>query len=127
MLKNILIIDDDEDILTVIENVLTYNKFKVSAIQRTDDILKEIEKYKPDLILTDFLLSGMDGGKICQIIKKNPQTCHIPVILISGYKDLALSYGNFGFDAFLNKPFDIKLLLNTIKDCLDKADMLLDK
>ncbi|MDB4926362.1 response regulator [Mucilaginibacter sp.] len=117
--KKILIIEDDNDILDVLKTVLSYNHFTVKGLARTDDILKSIEKYKPDLILTDYLLSGMNGGKICQVIKSNKETCHLPVILISAYQELAISLGNFGFDAFIRKPFDINHLITTINKFLN--------
>ncbi|HWZ15841.1 MAG TPA: response regulator [Mucilaginibacter sp.] len=118
--KNILIIEDDGDILQVLETVLTYNDFSVQGINRTDDIFETIEKYKPDLVLTDYLLSGLNGGKICQLIKSNKDTCHLPVMLISAYPALATSFGNFGFDAFINKPFNINDLVDKIKELLNK-------
>jgi DNA-binding response OmpR family regulator len=120
MSKQILIIEDDEEILKVLETVLEYNEFGVAAINDTDNIFEAIEKYQPDLILTDFLLSGQNGGEICQKVKSNKDTCHIPVILISGYPELAVSFGKFGFDAFINKPFNIG-------DLVDKIDELLEK
>ncbi|GAC1303406.1 MAG: hypothetical protein NVSMB24_09350 [Mucilaginibacter sp.] len=118
--KNILIIEDDGDILQVLETVLTYNDFSVQGINRTDDIFETIKKYKPDLVLTDYLLSGLNGGKICQLIKSNKDTCHLPVMLISAYPALATSFGNFGFDAFINKPFNINDLVDKIKELLNK-------
>ena len=119
MAKQILIIEDDEDILQVLETVLAYNDFTVKGLNRTDDILQSIEQYKPDLVLTDYLLSGTNGGKICQQIKSNKETCHIPVILISAYPELAVSLGNFGFDAFITKPFDINMLVKKIDELLN--------
>jgi two-component system phosphate regulon response regulator PhoB len=119
MAKKILIIEDDEDILQVLETVLVQNDFTVRGIDRTDDILKLVGEYEPNLVLTDYLLWGTNGGKICQLIKKNPDTCHIPVILISAYPDLAISLGNFGFDAFIPKPFDINVLVKKINDFIN--------
>jgi two-component system, OmpR family, phosphate regulon response regulator PhoB len=118
--KQILIIEDDSDILQVLETVLTYNEFAVTSIEGTDDIFESIETYKPDLILTDYLLTGLNGGKICQLIKGNKDTCHLPVILISAYPELATSFGNFGFDAFINKPFNIGELVDKIEELLEK-------
>ena len=71
MSKKILIIEDDEDILQVLETVLVHNDYTVNGLERTDDILKSIEQYNPDLVLTDYLLSGTNGGKICQQIKSH--------------------------------------------------------
>ena len=118
--KQILIIEDDSDILQVLETVLTYNEFTVTSIEGTDDIFESIETYKPDLVLTDYLLTGLNGGKICQLIKSNKDTCHLPVILISAYPELATSFGNFGFDAFINKPFNIGELVDKIEELLEK-------
>jgi two-component system phosphate regulon response regulator PhoB len=120
MSKQILIIEDDEEILKVLETVLTYNDFSVTGIDDTDDIIEAIDQYNPDLILTDFLLSSLNGGEICQRVKSNKDTCHIPVILISAYPELAISFGKFGFDAFINKPFNIGDLVDTIDKLLSK-------
>jgi DNA-binding response OmpR family regulator len=65
MLKSILVIEDDTDILSTIENVLIYNNFAVTGLTHTDDIIESIKTYKPDLVLTDYMLPGMNGGKIC--------------------------------------------------------------
>jgi DNA-binding response OmpR family regulator len=120
MTRRILVIEDDEDILQVLETVLTHNKFSVKGIERTNDIFESIKTYQPDLILTDYLLSGLNGGKICQLIKSNKETCHLPVVLISAYPTLAGSFGNFGFDAFINKPFNIGDLVKQIERLLSK-------
>ena len=122
MSKQILIIEDDEDILQVLETVLAYNEFGVTGIDGTEDIYEAIEKYKPDLVLTDYLLSGLNGGKICQLIKSNKETCHLPVVLISAYPELAISFGKFGFDAFINKPFNIQELVDKIDELLEKPN-----
>jgi len=120
MSKQILIIEDDDDIMQVLETVLTYNDFEVTGIEGTEDIIGSIKKYNPDLILTDYLLSGQNGGKICQLIKSNKETCHLPVVLISAYPELATSFGNFGFDAFINKPFNIGELVEKLGELLEK-------
>jgi two-component system phosphate regulon response regulator PhoB len=122
MSKQILIIEDDEDILQVLETVLAYNEFGVIGIDGTEDIFESIEKYKPDLVLTDYLLSGLNGGRICQLIKGNKDTCHLPVVLISAYPELAISFGKFGFDAFINKPFNIGELVDKIDELLEKPN-----
>jgi two-component system phosphate regulon response regulator PhoB len=119
MAKQILIIEDDEDILQVLETVLVHNEFAVKGLNRTDNIFHSIDQYKPDLVLTDYLLSGTNGGKICQLIKANKDTCHIPVILISAYPELAISLGTFGFDAFITKPFDINVLVKKINSLVN--------
>ena len=115
MPKTILVIEDDIDISNVIETVLNFNEFDVISIDRADNIFDLINQHNPDLVLTDYMLPGMNGGKICQSIKENKNTNHIPVILMSAYHKLAMSILNFKYDAYLPKPFDINRLVKTIK------------
>ena len=116
--KKILIIEDDQATLEVLKTILEEHHFEVVGLERSDDILHLVEQHNPDLILTDFLLWGMNGGKICSVIKSHKNTAHIPVVLLTGYENFATIFGNFGFDAFLSKPFEIKKLLKTISNCL---------
>jgi putative two-component system response regulator len=120
--RKILVIEDDKDIAEVLETVLAFNSFDVVGLDRTDDVIEAINTHQPDLVLTDYLLSGMNGGKICKAIKSNPKTCHIPVVLISAYHDLAIAMGSFGFDAFIPKPFEIGKLINTINNLLGQQN-----
>jgi two-component system phosphate regulon response regulator PhoB len=118
VVKKILIIEDDQETLEVLKMILKVHHFEVVGLERSDDILQLVEQHHPDLILTDFLLFGMNGGKICNVIKSHKNTLHIPVVLLTGYENFATLFANFGFDAFLSKPFEIKKLLNTISSCL---------
>jgi two-component system, OmpR family, phosphate regulon response regulator PhoB len=120
--RKILVIEDDKDIAEVLETVLAFNSFDVVGMERTDDIIEAVSTHKPDLVLTDYLLYGMNGGKICKAIKSNPKTCHIPVVLISAYHELAIAMGSFGFDAFIPKPFQIGKLVNTINNLLGQQN-----
>jgi two-component system phosphate regulon response regulator PhoB len=119
MAKSVLVIEDDADILSTVENVLTFNNFEVTGLTHTNDILESIRQHQPDLVLTDYMLPGMNGGKICQTIKATPETKHIPVILISAYHRQAIKLANFNYDAYIPKPFDIDKLVNTINKLLN--------
>ncbi|MEO3406237.1 response regulator [Mucilaginibacter sp. CAU 1740] len=119
MPKNILIIEDDAEILSVLETVLTFNNFEVTGLSQTDDIIAAVKNHKPDLVLTDYMLPGLNGGRICQLIKTNEETKHIPVILISAYHEQAIALVNFGYDAFVPKPFDVNKLVKTINRFLN--------
>ncbi len=119
MAKSVLVIEDDADILSAIDNVLTYNNFDVTGLTHTDDIIESIRTHKPDLVLTDYMMPGMNGGKICQTIKSTPETNHIPVILISAYHRQAIKLANFNYDAYIPKPFDIDKLVQTINRLLN--------
>ena len=115
--KSILVVDDDEEVLAVLEEVLIYSDFKVKAMRQANDILNIIDDYKPDLVLMDYILTGVNGGEICHYIKTNPQTSGIPVIIISAYPRVLESLGTYGCNAFIAKSFNISDLISGINDC----------
>jgi two-component system phosphate regulon response regulator PhoB len=114
MRRKILIIEDDNDILDITTTVLNLANFDVAGSNGTDDIIALVTLHQPDLILTDYMLPGLTGGQICRLIKDNKQTEHIPVILMSAYQRQAIDIGNFNYDAYIKKPFNIEHLVNTI-------------
>jgi len=117
MKKNVLIIDDDEDSLTLLEDVLSYSNFNAKGIRQTNDIFDSINNFGADLILMDYILSGINGGELCHQVKTNSKTAHIPVVLISAYPRVLESLGKYGCDAFIAKPFDINYLTSCLNDC----------
>lgn len=121
MNKRILIIDDDKAVLDILEEVLDYSGFMVNACSDTKDIFEDIEKYHPDLVLIDYLLSGINGGELCHQIKTNTKTQNLPVVIISAYPRVLLSLGNYGCDTFIAKPFDVADLVDNINYCLQAS------
>jgi CheY-like chemotaxis protein len=117
-LKKVMIIDNDLDVLDVMQEVLIYEGFSVTAYQRTDNILSVVEQEKPDVILIDYILEGINGGEICHQMKVNPATSELPVIIISAYPKVILSLGTYGCDKFIAKPFDLEELVSSIKHLL---------
>jgi DNA-binding response OmpR family regulator len=115
--KSILIVDDDQDVLEMLEEVLLYEDFNVRGLQQTHDIFSVITEYKPDLVLMDYILTGINGGELCHQIKISPQTSDLPVILISAYPKVLESLGWYGCDAFIAKPFNISDLISRINNC----------
>ena len=114
MRKKILIIEDDNNILDITTTVLNMANFEVAGTNGTDDIIGLVKVHQPDLILTDYMLPGLSGGQICKLIKNNKDTANIPVILMSAYHKQAIAIGNFNYDAYIKKPFDIGYLVNVI-------------
>lgn len=120
MKKKILIIEDDNDILEITTTILDMANFEVSGTGGTDDIITLVNVHQPDLILTDYMLPGLSGGQICSMIKNNSTTTNIPVILMSAYQKQAIDIGNFKYDAFIKKPFNVDYLLNIINKLIWK-------
>ena len=120
MQKRIIVIDNDQDILEVIETALTMENYSVETTPIVDDIFEMINDKKPDLILIDYLLFGINGGELCHMIKSEPTTSHLPVIIFSGYPKVIQSLGTYECNAFISKPFDLENFMEIIRECLSK-------
>ncbi|RFZ90236.1 response regulator [Mucilaginibacter conchicola] len=115
MKKKILVIEDDADVLEITSAVLKAAEFEVVRSEGTNNVIDLVERHHPDLVLTDYMLPGLSGGQICTLIKQNKGTSKLPVILMSAYKKEAIALGNFSFDAYVKKPFDINYLVSVIR------------
>lgn len=111
MQKRILIVDDDESILDALSLILSDADFIVKAISRGSKTLMEVNRFKPNLILLDVLISGWDGRKICKTLKASDQTKDIPIIMISAHPSAHRSVIECGANDFIAKPFDTHELL----------------
>ncbi len=114
-MANILIIDDDEGIIEALSQILEDEGFTVRSYTTGAGILPRIRAFNPDLILLDILISGSDGLDICRMLKKNPATRRIPVVLISAHPAGESMADQAGADGFLAKPFGIDRLLHAVE------------
>lgn len=114
-MPRILLIDDDRDLLTILKSSLTRKGFDVHAHDSWDEDTELIHRIKPNLIILDVFLSGIDGLDICKKIKKSPFTRNIPVLIISGFPWISQSaIYEFGANDFIAKPFELNELLYKI-------------
>lgn len=113
MKKRILIADDNQAILEVMELVLTEGGYEVTTTTDGKKVHKLAET-QPDLILLDIWMSGSDGRDICMKLKHDQKTQNIPIILVSAIKDTEEKAELAGADDFLEKPFEIKDLLEKV-------------
>lgn len=114
MLKRILVLDDNQDILEMVNEVLSYEQFDVHATSNSNGIIAVAEKYNPDLIILDYRLSNANGGEICMELKAHPQLKGTPVIIFSAYISINVDYDKYGCDAVISKPFDLSQLIETV-------------
>ena len=113
-MPKILVVDDDSDILSVMETLLTMKGFEVKGIANGGYIFPVIGTFKPDIILLDVLISGQDGRTICKKLKSNNETRLIPVIMFSAHPGAAAAIAEYGADDFIAKPFDVANLLQKV-------------
>ncbi|HWD89167.1 MAG TPA: response regulator [Mucilaginibacter sp.] len=118
-MKKVLLLDNDEDVLDVMQEALSYEGFEVKCIGQTNDIFPEIERYRPDVVILDYILDGVNGGEICHQIKENKKTSDMPVILVSAYPKVLWSLGDYGCDDFIPKPFDLDDFTGRILKLID--------
>ncbi len=114
MTKKILVIDDDEGIVDALQVFLETSGFDVQTTRKAEEIYDRIKEYKPDVVLLDVLMSGLDGRQICKTLKATPGTKKIPVVIISAHPSAHKSIAESGAEAFLAKPFETAELLQII-------------
>ena len=113
----ILVVDDTPSNLNVLFSYLRSSGFKVLVAQTGDNALKSAEYTKPDLILLDILMSGIDGFETCRLLKINPQTTDIPVIFMTALSDSINKVRGFELGAvdYVTKPIQKEELIARIQ------------
>lgn len=114
--KKILVVDDDLDILEAIQFTLEDAGYEVTTTEKGEyaENLHDTNGGLPDVILLDVLLSGKDGRLICQKLKSQEETRHIPIIMMSAHPNAKQSVSAVGADDFVAKPFNVDELLAKI-------------
>ena len=125
MSKDILIVDDEEDIRDLISGILEDEGFETRLAWNYSSMMKEISKRVPSLILLDVWLenSELDGVEILKLLKKSYP--NIPVIMISGHGSIQMAINSLKVGAFnfIEKPFDTNLLLVNINRAIDAISL----
>ena len=123
MSKRILVVEDQEDNRRILRYLLRSADYQVLEEITGEDGVAAAERERPDLILMDIQLPGLDGCEATRRIKGNPALRHIPIIVVTSY---ALSGDDVrafeaGCDAYVTKPFDLHQLLAKIQEYLREA------
>jgi DNA-binding response OmpR family regulator len=118
MSKRILIVEDDYDILCVLTDLLNDEGYEVAGLTYTASITESVLESRPDLVILDFLLAGVNGGEHCLELRAHPEFTNLPVILMSGFPRFPESFGDFGSDGFIEKPFNMNAMLHLVETCL---------
>ena len=124
MTSTALIVDDDKNILDILGRYLGGHGFSILTAYNGAEGLAVLEDARPDIIITDAEMPGMDGFTFSRKIKENLATSSIPVIIMSGKKtaepDLVSGYET-GADDYIIKPFSYPVLLAKVKAILRRA------
>jgi CheY-like chemotaxis protein len=121
--KKILLADDSITIQKVIELTFSDEDFDVVTVGNGRLALERLPEVRPDIVLCDIIMPEKDGYEVCEQIKSNPSTGHIPVLLLTGAFEPfdQERAAKAGYDGSLAKPFEPETLIAKVKDLLAKA------
>jgi excisionase family DNA binding protein len=122
--KRILIVDDDIEFLEELREALEGGGYELDCALNGFEAGRKIYTKKPDLILLDFKIPGLDGFQVCEVMHKDVDTAHIPVIAITSLKseeDVA-RIKKCGVKKYLQKPLDIDQLKKSITKILKESE-----
>jgi CheY-like chemotaxis protein len=123
MTKTILLADDSLTIQKVVELTFADTQYNVVSLSSGEELLEKLDEIGPELVICDIVMPGLEGYDVCQRIKSDPATLHIPVILLSGTfepfdRDRALAAG---CSEIITKPFEAKRLVDAVDTLLSPA------
>lgn len=117
---SILIVEDDEDILELVRYNLAKEGYEVTGVRSGEDAIESVDSAKPDLIVLDLMLPGLDGLEVCKRVKKDEKARHISIVMLTAKGEEAdiVTGLELGADDYITKPFSPKVLLARVRAVL---------
>ena len=113
----ILIVDDDPVIVRLLQINFRLEGYEVDTASRGEDALEKVRANRPDVVILDVMMPGIDGWEVCRQLKESPAVRHIPVIFLSARaqdEDRQRGYA-LGVDEYVTKPFDPMALVEKVR------------
>ena len=124
-MKTILVVDDEKEIVTLIREFLKAEGYNVIGAGSADEAFSKIRETKPDLIIPDLKLPGLDGQEVAKILKSKEDTAAIPIVMLTGKfikpEERAAGF-ELGADDYMTKPFYGKELVGRVRAILHRID-----
>ena len=124
--KDIMLFVDDNAELRNYISLAFRNNYNVVTVESAEEALRHLDNEVCDIIVSDVMMPGMDGDEFCKIIKENPNTSFLPVILLTAKsgRDFVIDGLNVGADDYITKPFDVAILKSKIESMLRNRRIL---
>ena len=120
-MKSILLVDDEPDTVSIYTMLLEMSGYKVTGVSEGAEALTAIVSVRPDVIVTDWMMPGIDGAKLCEELRSEASEFkNIPIIVISAAMEAPEGAQRL-YDRFLRKPITVDELILSIKGLLDGA------
>jgi DNA-binding response OmpR family regulator len=119
-MKKILVVDDEDDIRRFLELVLREKGYEITAASGGEEGLLQARRVRPDLVLLDIMMPGLDGWQVLDRLKADSATADIPVAILSARtetKDPAY-WRDKGAVAYVTKPFSLQTLFANVQEIL---------
>lgn len=118
-IPHLLFIDDNPELRVLLEKLLG-KKYHVTSVSEAEEGLNRVKKSLVDIIVCDVMMPGMNGLEFCSILKRNQQTSHIPIIMLTAKNDANAQIECYqaGAESFIAKPFEMKILQARIDNLL---------
>jgi len=118
--KQILVVDDEEDILELVSFNLSKVGYQVICTVTGEEALEVTRKRRPDLMVLDLMLPGIDGLKVAKFLKDDPGTRNIPIVMLTakGEESDIVAGLELGADDYITKPFSPRILTARVKAVL---------
>jgi len=112
--KTILVVDDDRDVRSVISFVLHKQGFRILEAENGGDALSLAATRSPDLIISDVMMDNVNGFMLLEMLKKDPATAGIPVILMTGAAEHAGAWESDKSVGYMRKPIGMETLVKEV-------------
>jgi DNA-binding response OmpR family regulator len=121
MPKEILIVDDEPSVVVALQFLMQQQGYHVLVAETGEDALDLIYKYKPDLVILDIMLPGIDGYEVCEIVRLNPDYRKVKILFLTARRDeVEIAKGlALGADAYITKPFSNDKLVAAVNEVLE--------
>ena len=118
MLKRILVLDDNQSLLDIVEEALSYEKYQVLITSDSNNLIEIAKIFQPDLFILDDRLANRKNNDICRQIKWHPRFGNTPVILCSYYYRKGTDYSVLPCDDIIAKPFGLDELVEKVNNLI---------